>query len=162
MALDPSLQATRDYVAEQARRPLEEVIDLVERDTVRLHTAARVFSPSEVEASLDGDWSPLSCVAHIVARSMMRAREVLYVALSGELPPAEDVPLPSELEGLLATHREAIDSLYIHVRDATDDFRSFEWSHPAFGPMTWPEWLVFIHVHIADHAGQLERMASAR
>lgn len=159
MPPDPAPE-TRDYIAEQARtRTIEQVIELVEADTVRLHEAARSFPAADLERPLDGDWTPLACVAHIVERSMLRAREVLYVAVSGELPPEEDVSLPGDLDGLLATHREAIDSLYAHVREAPDDFKSFEWSHPFFGAMTWPEWLVFIHVHIADHAGQLGRMA---
>lgn len=161
MPHDPA-QETRDYIAEQARtRTVEQIIELVEADTGRLHENARRFSSDDLERPFDGDWSPLACVAHIVERSMLRAREVLYVAVSGELPPPEDVSLPADLEGLLATHREGIDSLYAHVREAPDDFNSFEWSHPFFGAMTWPEWLVFIHVHIADHAGQLERMADA-
>ncbi|HJQ92748.1 MAG TPA: DinB family protein [Candidatus Thermoplasmatota archaeon] len=162
MPSDPARQ-TRDYIAEQARtRTVEQVIELVEADTVRLHENGRSFPPDDLGRPLDGDWTPLACVVHIVERSMLRAREVLYVAVSGELPPPEELSLPADLEGLLATHREAIDSLYAHVREAPEDFKSFEWSHPFFGAMTWPEWLVFIHVHIADHAGQLERMAAAR
>jgi hypothetical protein len=162
MPPDPP-QESRDYIAEQARSlTVEQIIELVEADTVRLHEAARRFSSDDLERPLDGDWTPLACVAHIVQRSMHRAREVLYVAVSGELPPEEEVSVPAGLEGLLATHREAIDSLYAHVREAPDDFKSFEWSHPFLGAMTWPAWLVFIHVHIADHAAQLERMAEAR
>jgi hypothetical protein len=157
---DPAAE-TRDYVATQVRDlSLEEIIALVEADTVRLHETARSFAPADLERPLDEDWTPLACVKHTVERSMLRAREVLYVALSGEVPPPEEVSLPGDLEGLLSTHREAIDSLYAHVREAPGGFEDFEWSHPFFGSWTWPEWLVFIHVHIADHADQLDRMAS--
>ena len=89
---------------------------------------------------------------------MLRAREVLYVALSGELPPEDESRLPETRDGLIAKHREAMDSLYAHVRDATDDFLAVEWSHPAFGAMNWKEWLVFIHIHTEAHASQLESM----
>lgn len=161
--MEPGLAATREYVREQAAGgAMEDLIALVETDTVRLHAAAMVFAAEDLDRALDGDWTPLSCLAHIVARSMLRAREVLYVALSGELPSDEPLSLPSDRVGLIATHRESIDSLYVHVRDATQEFLAFEWSHQAFGPMNWREWLVFIHVHTDDHASQLEMMALRR
>lgn len=157
--MDRGPEPTREYVRKTAAGGLEDLIALVEADTVRLHAAAMTFSDADLDRALDGDWTPSGCLAHIVARSTLRAREVLYVALSGELPPEEPLSLPGDRAGLVAKHREAIDSLYVHVRDATGDFQAFEWSHPAFGPMNWKEWLVFIHVHIADHASQLAAMA---
>lgn len=158
--MDRAVQTTREYIRERAGDGVEAVIELIERDTTRLHAAAMAFAEEDLTRPLDGEWTPLGCLGHIVARSMMRAREVLYVALSGELPPEEEMVLPSDREGLVARHREAIDSLYAHVRDASDDFVAFEWSHPAFGAMNWKEWLVFVHVHIDDHASQLEAMAA--
>ncbi len=161
--MSPELLATRDYVRQKAATErLEELIALVETGTTRLTAAAIALSDDDMDRPLDGEWTPRGCLSHIVGRSMLRAREVLYVALSGELPPEEPVSLPEDRDALIAAHREAIDSLYAHVRDATDDYLAFEWSHAAFGPMNWKEWLVFIHVHIADHAGQLEAMAAAR
>jgi hypothetical protein len=45
------------------------------------------------------------------------------------------------------------------VRAASDDFAGITWDHPAFGPMNWRQWMVFISVHTAAHADQLEAMA---
>jgi hypothetical protein len=155
MDLDPALQATRDYVTGQvAIRDMEGLIALVEAETGRFHAAARAAGPG----ASDGEWTSLQAVAHLVARSMLRAREVLFVALGGELPSPDDAQLPGDVEGLLRVHREAIDSLYEHVRAANDLFLGITWEHPAFGPWNWKEWLVFISVHTADHAQQLERM----
>ncbi|MGH2608126.1 MAG: DinB family protein, partial [Tepidiformaceae bacterium] len=79
----------------------------------------------------------------------------------GEVPAPEEPGLPEDLEALLRLHREAINSLYEHVRAAPEDFASITWDHPFFGPMNWRQWMVFISVHTADHADQLERMAVA-
>jgi predicted TIM-barrel fold metal-dependent hydrolase len=162
MPLDAGAQATRDYVArEAASRTAEGLVELVESDVARLHALADGFPPERLRTPLDGDWTPMDCVTHVASRTMVRAREVLYVALSGELPPPEEVSLPDDLPGVLAKHREAMDSLYAHVRDAPDDFKAFTWNHPVVGPMTWPEWMVFVQAHLDDHCQQLERMAAA-
>ena len=163
MALEPSAEQTADYVRnEAAARSIEQLIALVEAEVVRLHSAAGSFGEADLSKALDSEWTPLNCLSHVVSRTMVRAREVLYVALAGELPPPEEVTLPGDRDGLLAKHREAMDSLYAHVGEAPNDYKAFQWSHPAVGPMTWPEWLVFIQVHLADHAEQLESMAAAR
>jgi hypothetical protein len=137
------------------------LIELVEAGCRRFHEAARAIPIAALDRPLDDDWTPRQAVRHMVARAMHRAREVLYVALSGEVPGPEEPALPDDIEALLATHREAIDSLYEHVRQAGDDFLAVQWAHPAFGEMNWHEWMAFIQVHTEDHTQQLEKMAGA-
>ena len=158
----PSIRQARSYVeSEAASRTTEQLIELLESETRRFHAAARSASAATPQPTPGEEWAPIDAVRHLIDRSMLRAREVLWVALSGEVPAPEERTLPEDIEGLLAVHREAIDSLYEHVRAAPDDFASITWDHPAFGPMNWRQWLVFISVHTADHASQLERMAAA-
>ncbi len=162
MAADPPSQGTREYVESEAKsRTVEQLIELVEGETERFHAAARAAAAATSTPPPGEEWAPADVVRHLVERTMLRAREVLWVALSGEVPAPEERELPSDLETLLAMHREAIDSLYEHVRAAPDDFAGITWDHPGFGPMNWRQWMVFISVHTADHAGQLERMVQA-
>jgi hypothetical protein len=157
---DPALREVRDYVAaEAAARDTEQLIALLEGETARFHVAAH--AAADVVAPPAGEpWAPLDVVRHLVERSMLRAREVLWVALSGEVPDPEERHLPGDMDGLLAAHREAIESLYEHVRAASDEHDAITWEHPSFGPMTWRQWMVFISVHTEDHASQLEAMLS--
>ncbi|MGH2609879.1 MAG: hypothetical protein ACRDHF_12440, partial [Tepidiformaceae bacterium] len=136
MQPDPGAQATRDYVEAEARsRTVEELIELVEAETRRFHEAARSAASATSAPPPGEEWEPMEATRHLVARSMLRAREVLWVALSGEVPAPEEPELPEDLEALLRLHREAINSLYEHVRAAPEDFASITWDHPFFGPM---------------------------
>ena len=70
--------------------------------------------------------------------------------------------LPAERDALIASHQDALDSLYIHVRDANPDaFILTTWPHSIFGELNWHEWLLFLELHTLDHARQLEATSNA-
>lgn len=73
------------------------------------------------------------------------AREVLHVALTGELPAAEDSPDLVGPGDLASAYSQAIESCIAHVEAAdADAFLDVTWVHPAYGPMNWREWFAFL------------------
>jgi hypothetical protein len=126
-----------------------------------LHSAARNVTDFELRGSPD-EWSANQCLTHVVEWNLRNAREILYVALSGELPNGEAAVVPAQREALIAAHDESIQSLSAHVLEAAPEgFLHIRWQHPFFGPLNWREWLAFLEVHCRDHAGQLRAMQRA-
>ena len=154
----------REYLRTEAAAPsVDELIERVEEGAGELAVAAHAVPESQLEVRPDPDsWSPLDCLSHVVQWNVLSAQQVLWVALSGELPAEEKVPLPRDRAGLLNLNREALDSLYVHVREAEPTaFLETTWQHPFFGELNWREWLLFIRLHCRDHARQLASMQSA-
>lgn len=117
--------------------------------------------PAEAEAK--EPWTPLQCLQHALGSNAHVGREVLYVAHTGELPPAEDDTLPGDLESLLRFHQEAVDSACVHVEEADPNANlDVKWQHPMFGDLNWREWFLFIRIHSKDHAQQLRAMAGGK
>lgn len=156
------------YLQQQAAgRSIEELIARVQEGVDELAASARALNPATLDvpagdAETPGEtWSPRQCLEHAAGSNMSVARGVLHVALTGELPPAEEAPLPLDVEEVLDRHAEAIDSLYDHVREADPAaFLEVKWRHPMFGDLNWREWLLFIRIHSKDHARQLAAMTA--
>lgn len=155
----------RGYLRQQAaKRTVEELVTRVQESVDAVAVAARSVPPNRLAELGPGEdelWTPVDCLRHIVEWNRMVAQQVLYVALSGELPGAgEAPPLPSTVEELLAVQVEAIDSLYAHVRDAEPTaYLDVTWEHMFFGRLNWREWFLFLRVHNLDHAAQLRAFA---
>ena len=156
------IERGRAYLKSKAAElSIEEIISKVGAAVARAHAAAATIPAERFGVSLaEGEWSGEECLRHLVEWDVRNAQQILYVALSGELPPPAELELPSGRDGLLARHREAIDSLFAHVREAVPDaFLRVEWEHPFFGALNWREWLLFLELHNRDHGGQLQAMA---
>lgn len=154
----------REYLrAEAAASTIEQLIARVEEGVTELAVTAASFDEQAFQAAAAGqEWTPAQCLSHVVGWNLTCAQQVLWVALSGELPPEQDVAVPTARDEMLAAHREAIDSLYVHVREAEPEtFIETKWPHPFFGDLNWHEWLLFIRLHSRDHARQLASMRSA-
>ena len=154
----------RDYLRkEAAAHSIEELIGLVEEGAAELDAAANALPESELGDRPEPEsWAPLECLSHVVQWNVISAQQVLWVALSGELPAEEEVALPPDRRGLLDLNRNALDSLYVHVREADPmGFVETTWQHPFFGDLNWREWLLFLRLHCRDHARQLASMRSA-
>ena len=148
--------------AEGRELDIEAIIERVQAAAERLAAAALAVPGAEFAAPRSEGRSAAECLAHAVERNVLHAQEVLYVALSGELPPEPDVRVPDGRDAQLTYHQQSLDSLYIHVRDADPEaFILTTWPHQFFGDLNWREWLLFIELHCADHAGQLEAMLNA-
>ncbi len=158
------LDQVRSYIQHQAaEKSIEGLIASVQDGVTSLSAAAKAFDASTFDrAHAEDEWTPLECLSHVVESNILNGQQVLYVALSGELPPSEPLNLPANRDELLTKHTDAMDSLYVHVRDAEPDaFLDVRWQHPFFGELNWREWFIFLRVHCIDHARQLQAMQSA-
>jgi len=153
----------RGYLQQQALKPIEDLISRAEEGIQELTAAAKAVPDADLDVTVAGEtWTPMDCIRHAAGWNMRGAQAVLYVAHTGALPPGEETPLPSSRDEILARHREAIDSLYAHVRDADPQaFLDVKWQHPFFGDLNWREWLLFLRIHAKDHARQLTTMTGA-
>lgn len=162
----PQTEATRirEYLqAQAAAKSIDDLIARVHEGVDELEAAARSVGASKLASVPPGDtWSPMDCMLHAAASNMHVAQQILYVALSGELPIEAEPSLPADRQQILAQHADAIASLYAHVRDADPDaYLEVKWQHPFFGDLNWREWLLFLRIHAKDHARQLEGMKAA-
>lgn len=160
-------ESLRGYLQQQAaKRTVEELVARVQESVDAVAAAARAVPAHRLDELGPGEgepWTPVDCLRHIVEWNRLVAQQVLYVALSGELPEAgAGPPLPGTIEGLLAVQTEAIDSLYAHVRDAEPNaYLDVTWEHMFFGRLNWREWFLFLRVHNLDHAAQLQALGVA-
>jgi hypothetical protein len=164
MESDPELVRIREYLQQQAAKlDIEALIARVEDGIQELETEARAVAPEARAAVPAGDsWSPGDCMQHALGSNIEVARQVLFAAHTGDAPPPEEPSLPEDVDALLTRHRDALDSLYEHVRAADpENYLYFKWEHPFFGDLNWREWLLFLRVHSKDHARQLAAMRAA-
>lgn len=154
-----------EYLRQQAaKRSIEEIISRVQDGVDAVAIAARLVPEDRLSELGPGEgepWTPVDCLKHVVDWNRLCAQQILYVALSGELPEGAIRPeLPETIDGLIEFQQQAIDSLFAHVRDADPDaYLYVTWEHPFFGNLNWREWLMFLRVHCLDHAPQLKALA---
>ena len=146
-----------------ATKPMEELIATVQRGIENVAEAANAIDADAFTLAPAGEeWTPLDCLTHLIESNTINARQILYVALSGELPPEEKPELPSTRAELLTAHQATMDSLYEHVREADPEANlDIRWRHQFFGDLNWREWFTFLNVHCFDHTRQLKAMQSA-
>jgi len=150
-----------DFRRDAAALSTEDLIARVQAAVDSVATAIRALGDADLDVPAGGGWTPLQCLGHIVESNARHAQEILYVALSGELPPGTAFELPPGRDAVLAKHAEAIESLFAHVREAAPDaFLYVTWPHAFFGNLNWREWLLFLEFHTTDHTRQLTAMRS--
>jgi len=153
---DADIERGRAYLRENSQLPVEEIIARIDGAQARLAETTVGLTPEQFARAAEGEWSPHETLSHVVEWTVRASQEVLYVALSGELPPPADITVTGAARELLDQQREALDSLYAHVREADPTaFLDFTWEHPIFGPLNWREWLLFLELHCIDHARQI-------
>ena len=163
MITDPEMLRIRGYLQSQAAKPIDYLIDKVEEGITELAAAANAIDPAKRTVVPPGEtWSPTDCLKHATNSDIHCATQILTVALTGELPAGREEDAGGTFEAMLARHREALDSLYEHVRAADPEgFLQVKWEHPFFGDLNWREWLLFLRIHAKDHSGQLQAMRAA-
>ncbi|MCE7927952.1 MAG: DinB family protein [Dehalococcoidia bacterium] len=164
MTTDPETLRIRSYLQSQAaEKSVEDLIARVEEGMKELAEAALAINPGARTTVPRGEtWSPEDCLRHATGSDIHCARQILHVACTGELPGGEEQAPAGTFEEMLASHREALDSLYVHVREAgAGAFLDVKWEHPFFGELNWREWLLFLRIHAKDHARQLAAMAGS-
>lgn len=113
------------------------------------------------------EWSGNEVMAHVLAADGYFGGGIQRL-LAGEPPPprsggrgVEGAPLLSAEAWYqaLAQQREALFAAVLAADPAAVPDARIE--HPMFGPLTWRETLLFTRLHDLDHAGQLQKIATA-
>lgn len=159
-AVEPRYQDVLNYIRSQAaQKTIDQLIERVQLGVDGLHAAANAIPESLLDVDADDGWTARQCLHHAVASNLQNARQILYVAHTGELPGPENADVPEARGEALAAHQEGLESLYEHARAADPDaFLDTTWRHQFFGDLNWREWLIFLRVHCLDHTGQLNAM----
>jgi len=157
---DDQIQRARAwFTSEAVAKSIAEIEAGIEKDIAALEAAAQSFSNEAFNLPVGDDWAPVAALKHVVEWNMQVAEDILFVALTGARPNNPPPNLAPDRETLIAKHREAIDSLYAHVREAIPDaFLDVTWEHEFFGELNWREWFAFLRVHLKDHTAQLNQM----
>ncbi len=154
--------------AQGAKLPPAAIVDKVRAAMADLGKAALAVPPARFgERPEPEEWSANEVMAHVIAAGAYFGGGIVS-ALDGTPPPLRmkdqgnaGAPLrsASEWTGLLSRDREA---LFDRVRQA-DPLANLERpiEHRMFGPLNWREALLFMRLHDLDHAGQLQKIASA-
>lgn len=165
MAKDPDDATIRAHIQDQAGKlTIPEIQERVTASAAALFEAALAIDEANLDTVPPGEeeWTPRFAINHIAGWHLRNAREVLFVALTGEMPFEEEVKLPEDRAGMLKALDEALESLYIHVADAIPDyFLSTTWPHHMFGELNWREWFYFLRLHSMNHTRQLTEMQEA-
>ena len=113
------------------------------------------------------EWSANEVMAHVVTAGARFAERITGV-LDGHPPgaPVADViergaaeHTAQEWWSIFAAARETLFARVLHADPAEHPERVIE--HPFFGALNWREALLFLRLHDLDHAGQLQKIASA-
>ncbi len=113
------------------------------------------------------EWSANEVMAHVVAAGTYFGGGIVS-ALDGTPPPPrmKDQGVTgatsrsaSEWTGFLSRDREVLFDRVLRADPLANLERPIE--HAMFGPLNWREALLFMRLHDLDHAGQLEKIATA-
>ncbi|MEX2223880.1 MAG: DinB family protein [Candidatus Rokuibacteriota bacterium] len=167
--MDEEQARIRSYlVAQGAKLTPAEIVEKVRAAMVDLRAAAAAVPPARFgERPAPEEWSGNEVMAHVVAADGYFGGGIQRL-LAGEPPPSrpggrgvEGAPLlPAEAWfRTLAAQREALFTAVLAADPAAAPDQRID--HPMFGPLTWRETLLFSRLHDLDHAGQLQKIATA-
>lgn len=155
-------------VAQGAKLTPVAIVEKVRAAMADLRTAAVGVPPARFgERPEPEEWSGNEVMAHVVAADGYFGGGIRRV-LDGLAPPPraggrgiEGAPLRSAEAWYqtLSEQREALFKAVLAADPATAPDQRIE--HPMFGPLTWRETLLFTRLHDLDHAGQLQKIATA-
>jgi uncharacterized damage-inducible protein DinB len=158
----------RGYLTSQAAKlSPEQIIGKVQEAMTQLQAAARaVPAPRFAERPAPEEWSANEVMAHVVEAGRHFGGAITRV-LDG-LPPGalRDAPARDTTPRPLAQWWTQLgrdrDALFARVRSAPPMARlEATIPHPFFGALNWRETLLFMRLHDLDHAGQLQKVATA-
>ncbi len=164
--MDDEQRRIRGYLqAQGAKLAPADVIDKVSAAMADLRRAAAAVPPARfAERPAPDEWSGNEVMAHVVDAGRHFGDQILAI-LDGRPRTAADrerdatVRRAEEWWAILARDREA---LFTRVRVADPLAGPGETiEHQMFGPLTWREMLLFMRLHDLDHAGQLQKIATA-
>jgi hypothetical protein len=155
-------------VAQGAKLSPVDIVAKVRAAMADLRAAAAAVPPARFgERPAPEEWSGNEVMAHVVAADGYFGGGIQRL-LAGQPPPprprsrgVEGAPLlPAEAWfERLAAQREVLFAAVQAADPAAAVDQRIE--HPMFGPLTWQEALLFTRLHDLDHAGQLQKIATA-
>jgi hypothetical protein len=167
--MDEEQARIRGYLVVQgAKLTPAAIVEKVQQAMADLKAAAVAVPAARFgERPAPEEWSGNEVMAHVVAADGYFGGGIQRL-LAGQPPPArprgrgvEGAPLLSAAAWCKALAQQR-DALFAAVRAAdpaaAPDQRI---EHPMFGPLTWRETLLFTRLHDLDHAGQLQKIATA-
>ena len=167
--MDEEQERIRSYlVAQGAKLTPAALVEKVRAAMADLGAAAAAV-PAErfAERPAPEEWSGNEVMAHVVAADLYFGGGVVGV-LDGQPPiprsggrGIEGAPVRAAEAWyqILAEQREALFARVLAADPAAAPEARIE--HPAFGPLSWRETLLFTRLHDLDHAGQLQKIAAA-
>jgi hypothetical protein len=159
----------RSYlVAQGAKLSPAAIVEKVRAAMADLRTAAAAVPPARFDERPEPEeWSGNEVMAHVVAADRYFGGGIQKV-LAGQPPAArtggrgvEGAPRRSAEVWFktLSEQREAMFAAVLAVDPSAAPDARIE--HPMFGPLSWRETLLFTRLHDLDHAGQLQKIATA-
>jgi hypothetical protein len=155
-------------VAQGAKLTPPAIVEKVQAAMADLRAAALAVPAARFgERPEPEEWSGNEVMAHVVAADRYFGGGIQRL-LAGQGPPArsggrgvEDAPSRSAEAwyGILTEQRQALFAAVLAADPAGAAEQRIE--HPMFGPLTWRETLLFTRLHDLDHAGQLQKIATA-
>jgi hypothetical protein len=158
----------REYLqAQGAKLEPGAIVDKVRAAMADLRAAAAKVPPTRfAERPAPEEWSGNEVMAHVVEAGRFFGGAIV-AALDGapvtsppsERPPVTDTRSADAWFAMLTRDREA---LFARVARAVPSERlEVTIEHFMFGPLNWRETLLFVRLHDLDHAGQLDKIATA-
>jgi uncharacterized damage-inducible protein DinB len=165
---NPEFARIRGYLQGQgAKLSPEQIIGKVQEAMGQLRAAASAVPAARfTQPPAPGEWSANEVMAHVVEAGRHFGSAITRV-LDGQPPgqprdaAARDTS-PRPLEEWWSMLQRDRDALFARVRSVHPMSRlEATIPHPFFGALNWRETLLFMRLHDLDHAGQLQKVATA-
>jgi DinB family protein len=166
--VNPGYARVREYLqAQGAKLEPPAIVDKVRAAMADLRTAAAKVPPARfAERPAPEEWSGNEVLAHVVDAGRYFGGAIVSVLDGAPVPgsareraPVTDVRSAEAWLTALGRDREA---LFTRVARAEPSARlDVTIEHFMFGPLNWRETLLFMRLHDLDHAGQLDKIATA-
>jgi hypothetical protein len=166
--VNPGYARVREYLqAQGAKLEPPAIVDKVRAAMADLRTAAaQVPTARFAERPAPEEWSGNEVLAHVVAAGRYFGGAIVAVldgapVLSPARERAPEGDVRSAEAWLTALERDR-EALFTRVARAEPSARlDVTIEHFMFGPLNWRETLLFMRLHDLDHAGQLDKIATA-
>jgi DinB superfamily len=166
--VNPGYARVREYLqAQGVKLEPAAIVDKVRVAMADLGTAAaKVPSARFAERPAPDEWSGNEVLAHVVEAGRFFGGAIVAVLDGGPvpLPPRERPPVTDirSAEAWLTVLQRDREALFARVAGAAPSARlDVTIEHFMFGPLNWRETLLFMRLHDLDHAGQLDKIATA-